>query len=87
MAGAWTWMADLLTIFAVILGFSLAALRLRLTPAVGALLAARAGAVSESLVGLTQAQRDSTPEEIKNTDNEVVKQFITGQAHGPIQVR
>ncbi|MBN1212329.1 MAG: ABC transporter ATP-binding protein [candidate division Zixibacteria bacterium] len=30
---------------------------------------------------------DGTPEEIKNTDNEVVRQFITGRAHGPIQVR
>jgi phospholipid/cholesterol/gamma-HCH transport system ATP-binding protein len=30
---------------------------------------------------------DGTPEEIKNTPNEVVKQFITGKAHGPIQVR
>ena len=30
---------------------------------------------------------DGTPEEIKSTDNEVVKQFITGRAQGPIQVR
>ena len=30
---------------------------------------------------------DGTPEEIRNTSNEIVKQFITGRAQGPIQVR
>ena len=30
---------------------------------------------------------DGTPDEIKNTSNEIVKQFITGRAQGPIQVR
>ncbi|MFZ5980503.1 MAG: ABC transporter ATP-binding protein [Candidatus Zixiibacteriota bacterium] len=30
---------------------------------------------------------DGTPEAIKNTSNEIVKQFITGRARGPIQVR
>jgi ABC-type transporter Mla maintaining outer membrane lipid asymmetry ATPase subunit MlaF len=30
---------------------------------------------------------DGTPDEIRQTDNDVVKQFITGQARGPIKVR
>ncbi len=30
---------------------------------------------------------DATPEAVRTTDNPVVKQFITGQAKGPIQVR
>jgi phospholipid/cholesterol/gamma-HCH transport system ATP-binding protein len=28
-----------------------------------------------------------TPEQIKNTDNPIVRQFITGSAHGPIRVK
>ncbi len=52
MAGTWTWIADLLLIFAVILAFSLAALRLRLTPAMGALLAGLA--VGPSALGLVE---------------------------------
>ncbi|MDD5425497.1 MAG: ABC transporter ATP-binding protein [candidate division Zixibacteria bacterium] len=30
---------------------------------------------------------DATPDAVRTTDNPVVKQFITGQARGPIQVR
>ena len=30
---------------------------------------------------------DGSPEDIKNTTNEIVKQFITGRAQGPIKVR
>ncbi len=28
---------------------------------------------------------DGTPEEVRNTDNPIVRQFIEGQAHGPIE--
>lgn len=30
---------------------------------------------------------DGTPDEIENTDNEVVRQFVTGSARGPINIR
>ena len=30
---------------------------------------------------------DGTPDQVRNTTNEVVAQFIRGQSHGPIQVR
>jgi phospholipid/cholesterol/gamma-HCH transport system ATP-binding protein len=30
---------------------------------------------------------EGSPEEIRQTDNAVVKQFITGSSHGPIQVK
>jgi len=32
-------------------------------------------------------QIDGSPEEIKSTDDEIVQQFITGRATGPIKVR
>lgn len=30
---------------------------------------------------------NGTPDEVRNTDDAIVKQFITGSSHGPIQVR
>jgi len=34
-----------------------------------------------------KSEIDGSPDEIKNTSNEIVQQFITGRAQGPIKVR
>ncbi len=36
---------------------------------------------------LGKIEFDGTPDQVRTTDNPIVRQFITGQAHGPIQVR
>ncbi len=45
--------------------------------------------IADRIVMLYQGkiEFDGTPDQVRSTDNAIVRQFITGQAHGPIQVR
>jgi len=45
--------------------------------------------IADRIVMLYQGrvQFDGTPDQVRATDNEIVRQFVTGSAAGPIQVR